>query len=138
MKLLVMEMMFNMDSLIRFGFSIDEIKNMMDTNIYISTSSDSSIKQLINILEKCKCNDKQIKSILICNPFYLNKDISSVKELIKNLKNMGFKNLNILFCANPYILNLDCNDFQEIVKGLKDKGFTDKKIIDYFNYNLVI
>ena len=38
-----------MDVLIRFGFTIDEIKNMMDANDEIDTVSDKDIYDLIEI-----------------------------------------------------------------------------------------
>ncbi|MBQ6323925.1 MAG: hypothetical protein IJI22_03735 [Bacilli bacterium] len=127
-----------MDYLIRFGFSIEDIKNMMDTNIYINSVSDTNVKKLIDILEKCDCTTVQIRDILLCNPFYLNQEINTVKETIKYLEKFGFKKLNILFGTNPYLLNLNCLEISEIINTLKDKKASVEEIIDYFNYNLVI
>lgn len=127
-----------MDYLIRFGFSIDDIKNMMDTNIYIGNVSDSMIKQLITLLEKCSCSREQIRDILLCNPFYLSQGINNVKEIIEFLKKFGFKNLNQLFSLNPYLLNLGYSEILVVIDDLKKKNLNEKEIIDYFNYNLII
>jgi len=62
-----------MDVLIRFGFSIEEIKNMMDTNILIDTVKEDNLIELINILKRLGCKDSVIKNILVANPFYLNR-----------------------------------------------------------------
>ena len=40
-----------MDVLIRFGFTIDEIQSMMNTNDSIDTVSDKDIYELIDILK---------------------------------------------------------------------------------------
>jgi len=127
-----------MDYLIRFGFSIEDIKNMMDTNIYINNADDSIIKQLINILEKCSCTTEQIRDILLCNPFYLNQEVSVVRDTIKFFESMKFKNLNQLFCLNPYLLNLSSLEINEIINKLKKENLGEEEIIDYFYYNLVI
>ena len=58
-----------MDVLIRFGFSIEDIKNMMDTNIEIDNINDNNLSMLINILKNIGCCDMQIKNILVANPF---------------------------------------------------------------------
>ena len=127
-----------MDYLIRFGFSIEDIKNMMDTNIYINNTSDNSIKQLIDVLEKYDCSKIQIRNILLCNPFYLNQDINNVKKTIKLLKYFGFTDLCTLFSINPYLLNLSDLEITEIINELVDKNLTKEEIIDYFNYNLIV
>ena len=43
-----------MDVLVRFGFTIDEVKAMMDTNNSIDDMDDNNIYKLINILEDKK------------------------------------------------------------------------------------
>ena len=127
-----------MDVLIRYGFSIEEIKNIMDTNILMSNVLDSDIYTLIDILDNVGCINNQVRNIFICNPFYLSRNISDIKELINKLKEFGFTELNYLFDSNPYILNLNASDIECIYNEKKGIGMSDEEIRDYINYNVII
>ena len=127
-----------MDTLIRFGFSIEDIKSMMDTNHSIDSVNDKDIKDLIELLQEINCEEEQIKNILLCNPFYLTNSIYIVKDLINKLKNIGCANLNILFENNPYLLNLEKESLERIYNEKIHEGFTKEEIIDYIYYEEVI
>ena len=64
-----------MDILIRYGFSIEEIKNMIDSNPDINNVDDSVIYTLIDVLGYCGCLSNHIKNIFILlnltRPFFL-------------------------------------------------------------------
>ena len=124
-----------MDILIRYGFSIEEIKNMIDSNPDINNVDDSVIYTLIDVLGYCGCLSNHIKNIFICNPFYLSRKVSDVKELINTLKNIGINNINILFDMNPYILSFDASDIKSIYDNKLKEGLTKEEIINLFNYN---
>ena len=126
-----------MDVLIRYGFTIEEIKNMMDTNDSIDEVNDKDIYTLIDILEKLGCSFLSIKNIFICNPFYLSKDINEVNNLIKKLLEIGCSNLGILFDSNPYILNLSDIDIENIYNEKINEGLSVDEVIDYINYNVI-
>ena len=126
-----------MDVLIRYGFSIEEIKNMMDTNKFIDEISDKDIYELIDILEKLGCDFNSIKNIFICNPFYLSRGVNDINNLIKKLYEIGCSHLNILFDSNPYILNLSDIDIEKIYNTKLDEGFNNDEIVDYINYNVI-
>ena len=49
-----------MDILIRYGFTIDEIKIMMDTNLSIEDINDDNIKDIIDNLELVNCSKEEI------------------------------------------------------------------------------
>ena len=51
-----------MDTLIRFGFSIEEIQTMMNTNHSIEEISDNDILDLIDLLKEINCKEEQIKN----------------------------------------------------------------------------
>lgn len=104
-----------MDTLVRFGFSIEDIKNMMDSNQQIEKLDEQTIKEIIKILKDINCTEEEIKNILITNPFCLNIDINTIKELIRELKDLNIKKLNILFNSNPYLLN-NKNSIKKIKK----------------------
>lgn len=126
-----------MDVLIRFGFSIEEIKNMMDTNIEIDNIDDDNLNKLINILEEIGCKSMQIKNILVANPFYLNKKESDVKLLISKMYEIRLNNLQTIFDSNPFLLNFDVKEFEEIVKTKRDEGLDDTEIADFISYELI-
>lgn len=125
-----------MDVLIRYGFSIEDIKNIMDTNQEFDDIEDNSIYKLIELLEDICCDKKIIKNIFITNPFVFGKDIKTIEKLIDRFKKYGINNLNILFDSNPYILNLDYKDIDKIYKKLVKINLSDEEIIDYFYYDL--
>ena len=116
-----------MDTLVRYGFSIEDIKNMMDSNQEIENIEDSVILKLIKLLENENCSQDSIKNIFITNPFYLNRDVKEVEGLFKELKKNGIKKLNILFDMNPYLLNLNDTDLNDLIisKKLNRKDFAE-------------
>lgn len=127
-----------MDVLIRYGFSIEEIKNMMDSNTSIESIDDRDIYELIDLLGSVGCMNNHIRNIFISNPFYLSRNTNDIKELIKKLYDLNFNNLYVLFDINPFILNLDCNEIEEIYNTKKSEGLSDDEIVDYFNLNIII
>ena len=111
-----------MDVLIRFGFTIDEIKNMMDANDEIDTVSDKDIYDLIEILEKVGCENHHIKNIFICNPFYLTRNVNDVNNLIKKLYEIGLSSLYMLLDSNPYLLNMKDDELERILQEKQKEG----------------
>lgn len=126
-----------MDVLIRFGFTIDEIKNMMDTNTSIDSILDKEIFELINILEKIGCSRDVIRNIFICNPFYITRSVNEVNDLIKKLFEIGFTDLDLLFDTNPYILNMTDEDVSKLYDKMSTEGLEKDEIINYINYNII-
>ncbi len=126
-----------MDILIRYGFTIEEIKIMMDTNTEIEKIPDNNIKELIIILQNIGCQNNHLKNILICNPFYLSKDIKDIINLINSLEKIGFNNLYSLFDTNPYLLNLSSEEIKKIYNNKLKEGKTKDEVIDFFNRTLI-
>ena len=127
-----------MDVLIRFGFTIEEIHCLMETNHFIEDVEDSTIKEFIHILEEVGCEDSQIKSIILCNPFYLSRNIQEVQSFIQKLKEMGFSYLPLVFDTNPYLLNMDANELEKLYNRKIHEGFSKEEVIDYINYHIVL
>ena len=126
-----------MDSLIRYGFTIEEIKILMDTNEDISSVSDNHVSDIIKLLESINCDKDEIKNILICNPFCLSNSIKSLNKLIDKLNELGFIYLNLLFSNNPYILNMSDKELEKLYNKKKDDGLTKEEIIDFISYNII-
>ena len=123
-----------MDVLIRFGFSIEEIKNMMDSNTEINDVLDSSISEIINILESVGCSKKNIRDIFNTNPFCLTRNVDEIKKLMAKLMDIGLLNINVLLDTNPFILNVDYKDIDSIYKKKVSEGLSPESITDFFYY----
>ncbi len=124
-----------MDVLIRFGFSIEEIKSMMDANDEINDIEDKNINELIDVLNKVGCSSKIIKNIFISNPFCLSRNVDEVKRLIVKLFDIGLSHLEILFDNNPYLLNVNYKEVDELYKNKVKEGLSNEEIANYFYNN---
>ena len=120
-----------------YNIEIDEenIKNMLEIYPEIKGLDDNDIIRNINILKDLNCNDSQIRNILISNPFYLDRNIEDINNLIKFLIKIGLNNLNLLFDSNPYLLNKDTYEINEYLEKelKKEKNIDD--IIDELEIN---
>ena len=126
-----------MDCLIRFGFTIEEINIMMDTNEDISLVSDNDVNEVINLLKDNNCSIDTIKNIFICNPFTITNNINDTIKLIDKLKELGFKNINLLFDSNPYILNISDKTIEKLYNKKRDEGLEKSEILDFISYNVI-
>ena len=126
-----------MDVLIRYGFSIEEIKNMMDSNEEIGNISDNDIYSLIDFLGSVGCLSSNIKNIFITNPFCISKNLNDIEKLIKKFKELELDNINLLLDINPYILNISYETINKKYLELKKEGFSKEKITEYFFYESV-
>ena len=126
-----------MDSLIRYGFTIEDINILMDTNEDISLVSDNDVNEIIEILESINCDKDTIKNIFICNPFCLTNSVNELNKLIDKLKELGFKNINLLFNSNPYILNKSDKEIEKLYNKKKEEGLNKDEIIDFISYNTI-
>lgn len=127
-----------MDGLIRFGFTIEEINILMDSNEDISLVSDNSVNEIIKLLKDNNCSINTIKNIFICNPFVITNNIIDTAKLINKLKELGFTNINLLLDSNPYILNISDKELEKLYNKKKDEGLKSSEIIDFISYNNVI
>lgn len=125
-----------MDVLIRFGFTIEEIQNMMNSNEDILQVDDSEIEELIKLLKDIGCSLNSIKNILSCNPFYLTRGLNSIKKLLNKFYELGFSYLYILFDSNPYILNKSDTDLEELYNQKISEGLTKSEVLDFIQYNM--
>lgn len=126
-----------MDVLIRYGFSIEEIKNMMDSNEEIGNISDNDIYSLIDLLGSVGCLSNNIKNIFITNPFCISKNLNDIEKLIKKFKELELDNINLLLDINPYILNISYETINKKYLELKKEGFSKEKITEYFFYESI-
>ncbi len=124
-----------MDVLIRYGFSMEEIKNMMENNDEIERIPDKNIYDIIDILGSVGCLSNHIKNILYSNPFCLSRNPKDMKDLIKQLEDLRLTHLEILFDSNPYLLNIGENEIQRIKKQKEKEGYSEEQLKEYFYYS---
>ena len=124
-----------MDVLIRYGFSIDEIKNMMENNSEIENIPDKNIYEIIDILGSVGCLSNHIKNIFCSNPFLLSKNPKELQKLIDKFKSLSLTHLEVLLDSNPYILNIGTREIQKVQKQKEKEGLTEEQIKDYFYYS---
>ena len=124
-----------MDVLIRYGFSMEEIKNMMENNDEIERIPDKNIYDIIDILGSVGCLSNHIKNILYSNPFCLSRNPKDIKDLIKQLEDLRLTYLEILFDSNPYLLNIGENEIQRIKKQKEKEVYSEEQLKEYFYYS---
>lgn len=127
-----------MDVLIRFGFTIDEIKNMMNTNQDFELIHDKDVYLLIEILIKAGCSDEMIKNIFICNPFCFSQNIHKINHLISKLYELGLNSLCWLLDSNPYILNLSDEEIEKFYETKRQEGMPKEEIIDLLYSTMIM
>ena len=126
-----------MNALIHFGFTMEEIENMMDTNKEIDGTPDKNINEIITLLKSIGCEDLQIKNIFICNPFCLTRKISDLNSLIQRFYEIDCSYLNLVFDSNPYLLNLQLEEFNLWYNKRIYEGLSKEEIVDYLQYNMI-
>jgi len=124
-----------MDILIRYGFSMEEIKNMMENNDEIENIPDKNIYEIIDILGSIGCVSNHIKNIFYSNPFCLSRNPKDIKKTIDKFKNIGLTHLEILLDSNPYLLNLGEKEIQKVYKQKEKDNLKEEEIKDYFYYS---
>ncbi len=123
-----------MDVLIRYGFSIDEIKNMMENNQDIESIPDKNIYEIIDILGSVGCLSNHIKNIFYSNPYVLSRNPKDIMKLILRLKEYNLSHLDILFDSNPYFLNIGELEIKKIYEEKESEGLSQDEIKDFFYY----
>lgn len=124
-----------MVELFNLGLNDNDIKNMIALCPEIKELTDSEIISNIEILKSINCNERHIRNILICNPFYLNRTIEDISKLINKLIEIGITHVNLLFDSNPYLLNKDDYEIDEYINKLIKNGKTLEEIVDELDSN---
>ena len=125
-----------MDVLIKYGFTIEEIKNIMDSNQEFDNIDDKDIYKIIDLLGSIGCLSNHIKNIFITNPFIFNYNYDNLVNLINYFKMIGLNNLYIIFDSNPFLFNIDYKELEKKYKKLLKEGLNDEEIKNYFYYEL--
>ena len=119
-----------LDKLIELGIREIDINNIKE---FINKDYEEDFNDIIELLININCSDSMIRNIVVGNPFILQRDFESVKDLIDYMQRVGFKNLNLLFDSYPLFLNKDKFEIEAYLNNHKDKNIED--IIDELESN---
>ena len=124
-----------MDKVFELGINDNDLRFMLEQvpNIFYMNSEEVCNK--INILKYVECTDRQIKNIIVSNPNYLDRIDNDILKLINYLKQIGFKNIDLLFDSNPYFLNYDVFEIEDYVNKRVMEGKKIEDIIDEIEDN---
>ena len=111
-----------MNRLFELGISDKEIKFMLEQCSDILNMKDEEVIEKIDILKYIGCNMKQIKNIIVGNPYYLDRMNEDILKLISYLKKIGLTSINLLFDSNPFFLNYDRFEVEEYINKKIDNG----------------
>lgn len=124
-----------MIELYNIGLDEFEISEMLNICPNIKELSNEDILNNIKLLEYIGCDKRHIKNILVANPFYLDRTLDDIKNLISKLLEIGITNINLLIDSNPFLLNKDAYEIDEYINTEKSKGKILEDIVDEFETN---
>jgi len=124
-----------MNSLYELGIKESDVNNMIEVCPNILVMFDEEIDEKINILKQIGCQDKHIRNILVCNPWYLDRLDKDVLKLIDTLLKNGFNCIHLLIDSNPFILNLDVFEIEQYIKNKQKEGMELEDIVDQLDAN---
>ena len=124
-----------MDVLFNLGISDNDIRNMLEQCPNMIDMSYKEINEKLEILTYIGCNLKHIKNIIVSNPCYLDRTNNDILKLISYLKEIGVRNINLVFDSNPFLLNKDDYVIREYVINRQRMGYSLKDIVDIFDSN---
>ena len=88
---------------------------MFEVNVEIKDLTNKEVKEKAELLSYFKCNDRHKKNIIESNPLYLNRLTTDIIKLAKKLTELGFTNLNILYCRNNQLTSLNVIPGQKLL-----------------------
>ena len=118
-----------MNRLYELGISEKEIKFMLEQCSEIVNMSELEVDEKIDILKYVGCIMKQVKNIIIANPYYLCRMNEDILKLISYLKKIRLTSINLLFDSNPFFLNYDRFEVEEYINGKVDSGMDIEDVV---------
>lgn len=124
-----------MDILYNLGIEEKEIYNMIEQCREIKELTQEEIEYKIYLLKELGCNDRQIRNVVISNPYYLDRFNEDIINLINKLISYGFEWINILLDSNPYILNKDDFEIEKYINNRIKDNESLEDIVDDLESN---
>lgn len=124
-----------MDILFNLGIEEIDIKNMIEQCPVIMEMETLEIEKKIELLKQIGCEDRHIRNILICNPFYLDRLDTDIINLINLLVKNKFECINLLLDSNPFILNKDYFEVEDYINNRLSEGVLLEDMVDELESN---
>lgn len=124
-----------MELFFELGIDENDIQNMIEQCPFVLEMDVIEIKKKIEILRQIGCEDRHIRNILTCNPYYLDRLDSDIINLIKLLIKNKFEYINLLIDSNPFILNKDDYEIETYINNQISNGNSLEEIVDELESN---
>lgn len=122
----------------KMDISEKTIKAMEEMCPNINNITEKEILEKIKILNDIGCDHIQIRNIISSNAMYLDRSNTDIEKLINKLKELGFKNLDLIFDGNPYVLNLETFEIEKYIKSREKQGELLENIVDEMSSKLFL
>ena len=124
-----------MEEFIKLGLRDIDFNSMLEINPSIKEMSSEEINKYVIFLSNIGCEDRHIRNIIITNPFYFNRDVTDLVNLVHYLTKVGFTNLYLLFDSNPFLLNKDDFEINDFFNEKFNSGMNIEDIRDLIDSN---
>ena len=115
--------------ILRQLFRMDEIEKLTKENSWLKNISKEHIKKILKVLSDQKCNNKELRNIILTNPDVLQKDPDELEELIYKIKEYNVIHLNKTMNNYPYILNKKAYEIDTFIFLKQKDGLTEEEMI---------
>ena len=119
-----------MDFLYNLDISEKEIMEMIRNNKELLFLDDEKIKEVIYFLVKCGCTQKNIRNIIVANPYCFGRDVSDMEEVVGKIKGLGINDIDMFLENNPWLLS---KDGFEYAKSNLTCHIMTRKTVDVYN-----
>ncbi len=110
-------------------FRDQEINIILEQIPNIKKHNKENISKIIKLLADQKCNNKELRNIILTNPDVLLKNPEDIEELIYKLKEYNVLHLNKSFDNYPYLLNLKPYEIDTFIFLKQKEGLKEEEII---------
>lgn len=126
-----------MDFLYNLDISEKEIMEMIRNNKELLFLDDEKIKEVIYFLVKCGCTQKNIRNIIVANPYCFGRDVSDMEEAVDKIKGLGINDIDMFLENNPWFLSKDGFEIDEFITEKKNEGMEKEDILDMLETTFV-
>ena len=126
-----------MDFLYNLDISEKEIMEMIRNNKELLFLDAEKIKEVIYFLVKCGCTQKNIRNIIVANPYCFGRDVSDMEEVVGKIKGLGINDIDMFLENNPWLLSKDGFEIDEFITEKQNEGIEKEDILDMLETTFV-
>ena len=115
----------------KYGFSMEEIIEMVRKLPSIPAYTAERINKLLRNLEKYGFSKEQVIKIVVKQPAILNYTAERINKLLRNLEKYGFSKEQVIkiVVKQPAILNYTAERINKLLRNLEKYGFSKEQVI---------